>query len=60
MGLIDLIGADNVVFGSDYPHIEGMSEPLSYVKELDGLSHEDVAKVMGGNLAEVMRLPFAA
>ena len=60
MGLIELIGAENVVFGSDYPHIEGMAEPLTYVKELDGLPHEDVAKVMGGNLADVMRIPFAA
>src|SRR5579872_3879812 len=60
MGLIELIGAENVVFGSDYPHIEGMAEPLTYVKELDGLPHEDVAKVMGGNLADVMKIPFAA
>jgi predicted TIM-barrel fold metal-dependent hydrolase len=59
-GLIDLVGVDRVVFGSDYPHIEGMSEPLSYVDELEGLSHEDIAKVMGGNLAEVMKMPFAA
>jgi len=59
-GLIDLVGVDRVVFGSDYPHIEGMSEPLSYVDELEGLSHDDIAKVMGGNLAEVMKMPFAA
>jgi predicted TIM-barrel fold metal-dependent hydrolase len=60
MGLIELIGADRVVFGSDYPHIEGMAEPLTYVKELDGLPHEDVAKVMGGNLAHVMKVSAAA
>ena len=59
-GLIELLGADRIVFGSDYPHIEGMSDPLSYVDELTGLPHEDIARVMGGNLAEVMRLPFAA
>jgi len=59
-GLIDLIGVDRVVFGSDYPHIEGMADPLSYVDELEGLPHDDIAKVMGGNLAEVMKLPFAA
>ena len=59
-GLIDLVGVDRVVFGSDYPHIEGMSQPLSYVDELEGLPHEDIAKVMGGNLAEVMKMPFAA
>jgi predicted TIM-barrel fold metal-dependent hydrolase len=59
-GLIELVGVDRVVFGSDYPHIEGMSEPLSYVDELEGLSHDDIARVMGGNLAEAMKLPFAA
>jgi predicted TIM-barrel fold metal-dependent hydrolase len=59
-GLIELVGADRVVFGSDYPHIEGMSQPISYVDELDGLSHEDVARVMGGNLAEALKVPFAA
>ncbi len=59
-GLIKLIGADRVVFGSDYPHAEGMSDPLSYVDELEGLSHEDIAKVMGGNLAQVMKVGLAA
>ncbi len=59
-GLIEVVGVDRVVFGSDYPHIEGMADPLSYVDELEGLSHEDIARVMGGNLAEVMKLPFAA
>jgi predicted TIM-barrel fold metal-dependent hydrolase len=59
-GLIELVGADRVVFGSDYPHAEGMSEPLSYVDELEGLPREQIAQVMGGNLAEVMKLPFAA
>jgi predicted TIM-barrel fold metal-dependent hydrolase len=54
------VGVDRVVFGSDYPHIEGMSEPLSYVDELAGLTHDEMAKIMGGNLAEVMKLPFAA
>jgi predicted TIM-barrel fold metal-dependent hydrolase len=59
-GLIKLMGADRVVFGSDFPHAEGMSDPLSYVDELEGLPREDIARVMGGNLAEVMKVPFAA
>jgi len=58
-GLIELVGADRVVFGSDYPHPEGMSDPVSYVEELKGLPTEDVAKVMGGNLADVMKVPVA-
>jgi predicted TIM-barrel fold metal-dependent hydrolase len=59
-GLIELIGADRVVFGSDFPHAEGMSDPLSYVDELEGLPKEDIARVMGANLAEALNVPFAA
>lgn len=53
-GLIDVIGVDNVVFGSDYPHPEGLADPISFVDELAGLAHDDVAKVMGGNLGRLM------
>ena len=28
------MGADHVIFGSDWPHIEGMPKPLDYVEEL--------------------------
>jgi predicted TIM-barrel fold metal-dependent hydrolase len=59
-GLVDLVGADRVVFGSDYPHAEGMAEPLSYVEELAGLPPEDIARVMGGNLADALKLPATA
>ena len=55
-GLIELMGADRVVFGSDFPHPEGMSDPVSYVNELEGLPHDDIARVMGANLAEVMKV----
>ena len=61
--MIDAIGIDNVLFGSDYPHPEGLAEPCSYVDHLpEGLSDEDVAKVMGGNLARLMGVdaPVAA
>lgn len=53
-GLIDVIGVDNVVFGSDYPHPEGMADPISFVDEIADISPEDQAKVMGGNLARIM------
>jgi len=56
LGLIDLVGADNVVFGSDYPHPEGLADPLSFVDQLDGLPHDDVAKVMGGNMERLLGL----
>jgi predicted TIM-barrel fold metal-dependent hydrolase len=56
VGLVKLIGADNVLFGSDFPHPEGMYDPIGFVDQLDGLSEEDKAKVMGGNLARVMKV----
>lgn len=32
--VVELMGADRVIFGSDWPHIEGMPTPLVYVDEL--------------------------
>ena len=55
-GLVEIIGADNVLFGSDFPHPEGMSDPITFVDDLEGLAHDDVAKVMGGNLGRLMNV----
>ena len=55
----ELIGVDHVLFGSDYPHPEGLAEPASYVNELKGLPEESVRKIMGGNLARLMRVDDA-
>ena len=59
IGLVDLLGADRVLFGSDYPHPEGMSDPISFVDELAALPHDDVAKIMGGNMNRLMHLEVA-
>ena len=32
--VVGLMGADRVIFGSDWPHIEGMPQPLDYAAEL--------------------------
>jgi predicted TIM-barrel fold metal-dependent hydrolase len=53
--LAELLGVDHILFGSDYPHPEGLAEPCSYIDHLpDGLPDDDVAAVMGGNLARLM------
>jgi predicted TIM-barrel fold metal-dependent hydrolase len=57
IGLVKLLGADHVLFGSDYPHPEGMADPISFVDELHALPAADVAKVMGGNLGRLMKTP---
>jgi predicted TIM-barrel fold metal-dependent hydrolase len=48
--LAALIGVDHVLFGSDYPHAEGLAEPLSFLDELDGFAPEDRERIMSGNL----------
>ncbi|HUZ10852.1 MAG TPA: hypothetical protein VMU76_11870 [Acidimicrobiales bacterium] len=45
-----------VVFGSDYPHPEGMADPITFIDELEGLSEADQALVMGGNMAKLMKI----
>jgi predicted TIM-barrel fold metal-dependent hydrolase len=56
ISLVELLGADNVVFGSDYPHPEGLFDPVTWVDELDGLPEDDQVKIMGGNLSKLMKV----
>ncbi|MGH9231886.1 MAG: amidohydrolase family protein [Acidimicrobiales bacterium] len=59
--LVDVMGADHLLFGSDYPYPEGLAEPCSYVDHLpDGLPDDDVAAIMGGNLDRLMRVAVPA
>ena len=56
-GLAEVIGVDNVMFGSDFPHQEGLADPLGYSEVVErAMSPEDTAKVMGGNLARIMKV----
>jgi predicted TIM-barrel fold metal-dependent hydrolase len=52
--LTDLIGVDRVLFGSDYPHPEGLAHPSHYLDAIDTLSQTDQAKIMGGNLSRLI------
>jgi predicted TIM-barrel fold metal-dependent hydrolase len=52
--LIRLIGVDNSMFGSDFPHPEGLRDPLAFSEEITDLTVEEQRKVMGGNLAGLM------
>jgi predicted TIM-barrel fold metal-dependent hydrolase len=56
-GLIDLgIPADHIMFGSDFPHPEGMGDPLAYSDVVSSLSLEQQALIMGGSLEKAMRV----
>jgi predicted TIM-barrel fold metal-dependent hydrolase len=60
LGLVGAVGYDNVVFGSDYPHPEGMFDPVTWVDELETLPVAEQAAIMGGNLAKLMGVDPAA
>ena len=56
-GLIDLgIPVDHVMFGSDFPHPEGMADPLAYSAVVSDLPQEEQALIMGGSLEKAMRV----
>jgi predicted TIM-barrel fold metal-dependent hydrolase len=55
--LSSIVGVDRVLFGSDYPHPEGLAEPARYIDVLNErtkLTGEEKAKIMGGNLARLV------
>ena len=55
--LIDSLGAEHVLFGSDFPHPEGMRVPADFVHKLEGCDPTTTRKVMRGNTAELIGLP---
>ena len=53
----ELVGIDRILFGSDWPHTEGLSEPLAYVKDIEraGLSEGERDKIMLHNGTSLVR-----
>ena len=47
--LRDELGAKRMIFGSDYPHAEGLADPKSFVDDLPGFSADDIRLVMRDN-----------
>ena len=45
-----IMGTDRVIFGSDWPHIEGMPQPLDYLEELTAFSDADRQKILRDNV----------
>jgi predicted TIM-barrel fold metal-dependent hydrolase len=56
VGLARTIGADHVLFGSDFPHPEGVAHPIQFADRLDGLGPDDVKRIMRTNTAELLKL----
>jgi predicted TIM-barrel fold metal-dependent hydrolase len=48
--LVDLIGPDRVLFGSDWPHPEGIAEPRAFLDEVAELPEADQRRITADNL----------
>jgi len=55
--LADLIGVERILFGSDWPHGEGLSQPLDFVKELDGFTEDEQRKILRDNCVDLLGAP---
>ena len=52
----ECIGTDRVIFGSDWPHIEALPEPMEYVGELKNFDDDDRRKILYDNVCELITL----
>jgi predicted TIM-barrel fold metal-dependent hydrolase len=52
--LAGVIGVERILFGSDWPHGEGLAEPTNFVKELGGFDEAEVRKIMRDNALDLL------
>lgn len=48
------VPVEHVLAGSDYPHAEGLAEPVDFLKALEGLDAATQQKIMRDNLRELV------
>jgi predicted TIM-barrel fold metal-dependent hydrolase len=52
--LAALIGVERILFGSDWPHGEGLAEPTDFAKALDGFDDAAVRRIMRDNALDLL------
>jgi predicted TIM-barrel fold metal-dependent hydrolase len=52
--LAELMGTRRILFGSDWPHGEGLEKPIDFVKELTGFDDAAIRRVMRDNFRELI------
>ena len=55
--LADLVGVERILFGSDWPHGEGVAQPLDFAKELSMFSEAEARRIMRENVVELLGSP---
>jgi len=57
--VVNTVGWDKVLFGSDYPHPEGLAEPNGFWKYAEGMDVRRTYDFMGDNARRFLGLPLA-
>jgi predicted TIM-barrel fold metal-dependent hydrolase len=52
--IANLVGIEHVLFGSDWPHAEGLGRPLDFLDDIKDLNPEETQRVMSTNLKELL------
>jgi predicted TIM-barrel fold metal-dependent hydrolase len=52
--VVEAVGVDSIVFGSDFPHGEGLPEPTLYLDQVATFSEQDRRAIMRDNLARYL------
>lgn len=52
----DAIGIERLLFGSDFPHTEGLPEPLAFTKDITGFDAAQTEAIMRTNVIDLLGL----
>ncbi|MDG4667906.1 amidohydrolase family protein [Mycobacterium sp. 236(2023)] len=58
--LAEAVGVDKILFGSDWPHGEGLQSPVSFTEDLTMFSDSDVRKIMRDNALDLLGVSVTA
>jgi predicted TIM-barrel fold metal-dependent hydrolase len=57
MGMLkDTIGIDRLLFGSDFPHTEGLPDPTFFVKDIPTFDEAETKAIMRDNVLDLLRV----
>jgi predicted TIM-barrel fold metal-dependent hydrolase len=55
--VVEAVGIEPIVFGSDFPHGEGLPDPDAYLVQLKSFTDDQVKTIMRDNLSRFLDLP---
>ncbi|MFD7131124.1 amidohydrolase family protein [Streptomyces sp. NPDC059894] len=56
--LADTVGSDRILFGSDWPHGEGLAEPTDFKNELKGFTESETDQIMRTNVLDLLGIEY--